>query len=72
MMSLSLNRPTVRTRATVADGSDLTIVVPTDDPVEVQREGQAERIEVPVTLTSSDDGRTILGIIPNHQFIEHV
>ena len=33
--------------------------------VEVQREGQAERIEVPVTLTSSDDGRTILGIIPN-------
>jgi hypothetical protein len=34
-----LNRPAVRTRATVADGSDLTVVVPTDDPVEVQREG---------------------------------
>jgi hypothetical protein len=29
----------VRTRATVADGSDLTVVVPTDDPVEVAREG---------------------------------
>ena len=33
--------------------------------VKVQREGQADPIEVPVTLTSSEDGRTILGIIPN-------
>ncbi|GAA4390932.1 hypothetical protein GCM10023186_39680 [Hymenobacter koreensis] len=34
-----INRPVVRTRATVADGSDLTVVVPTDDPVAVEREG---------------------------------
>ncbi|KAA9333035.1 hypothetical protein F0P96_08605 [Hymenobacter busanensis] len=35
----NLQRPAVRTRATVADGSDLTVVVPTDDPVAVEREG---------------------------------
>ncbi|MBG8554302.1 translocation/assembly module TamB domain-containing protein [Hymenobacter guriensis] len=34
-----LYRPQVRTRATVADGSDLTVVVPSDDPVVVEREG---------------------------------
>ncbi|WP_400193017.1 translocation/assembly module TamB domain-containing protein [Hymenobacter sp. B81] len=38
-VSGDLNRPVVRTRATVADGSDLTVVVPTDDPVAVEREG---------------------------------
>jgi PDZ domain-containing protein len=33
--------------------------------VEVKREGQPDPLELPVTLTSSEDGRTILGIIPN-------
>ncbi|GAB2961925.1 translocation/assembly module TamB domain-containing protein [Hymenobacter coalescens] len=35
----NLQRPNVRTRATVAEGSDLTVVVPTDEAVAVEREG---------------------------------
>lgn len=35
----NLQRPNVRTRATVAEGSNLTIVVPTDEAVAVEREG---------------------------------
>ncbi|WP_133256956.1 translocation/assembly module TamB domain-containing protein [Hymenobacter edaphi] len=35
----NLQRPNVRTRATVAEGSNLTVVVPTDEAVAVEREG---------------------------------
>ncbi|KUG09986.1 translocation/assembly module TamB domain-containing protein [Solirubrum puertoriconensis] len=35
----NLYRPVVRTHATVVEGSDLSVVVPTDEPVAVEREG---------------------------------
>ncbi|OON68173.1 hypothetical protein B0919_13490 [Hymenobacter sp. CRA2] len=35
----NLQRPNVRTRATVAEGSNLTVVVPTDEATSVDREG---------------------------------
>jgi hypothetical protein len=41
----NLNLPVVRTRARVADGSSLFVGLPTDDPVEVAREGIVEFID---------------------------
>ncbi|WP_460622658.1 translocation/assembly module TamB domain-containing protein [Hymenobacter tenuis] len=41
----NLNLPIVRTRARVANGSDLFVGVPTDDPVKVEREGIVEFID---------------------------
>ncbi|AHJ99661.1 translocation/assembly module TamB domain-containing protein [Hymenobacter swuensis] len=41
----NLNLPIVRTRARVADGSNLFVGVPTDDPVEVAREGIVEFVD---------------------------
>jgi translocation and assembly module TamB len=41
----SLNLPVVRTRARVADGSNLFVGIPTDDPVKVERDGIVEFVD---------------------------
>ncbi|MGY2134698.1 translocation/assembly module TamB domain-containing protein [Hymenobacter sp. HD11105] len=45
-----LNLPRIRTTATVVEGSNLTVAVPNDEPVEVGREGIVEFIDLSAPL----------------------